>query len=99
MAKRPDLSALELGYAADATTVTVYGAEPPHNVNDHESLSGEGLLQMIAGTLAQRVEAAEARAAAAEKKSSSLSADFDAEDVERRVKRIERRLKSLDEEK
>lgn len=44
---------VELGFAADSTTVTVYGAEPPHNVNDHESLNGEGLLQMIAGTIAQ----------------------------------------------
>ncbi len=44
---------VEMGFAADATTVTVYGAEPPHNVNDHESLNGEGLLKMIAGTIAQ----------------------------------------------
>ncbi len=44
---------VEMGFPADATTVTVYGAEAPHNVNDHESLSGEGLLRMIAGTIAQ----------------------------------------------
>jgi hypothetical protein len=43
---------VELGYPADASTVTVYGAEPPHNVNDHESLSGLGVLRMIAGTIA-----------------------------------------------
>jgi hypothetical protein len=44
---------VEMGFSADTTTVTVYGAEAPHNVNDHESLSGEGLLKMIAGTIAQ----------------------------------------------
>ena len=44
---------VEMGFSADTTTVTVYGAEPPHNVNDHESLDGEGLLKMIAGTIAQ----------------------------------------------
>jgi len=43
---------VERGFAADASTVTVIGAEPPHNVNDHESISGEGILKTIAGTLA-----------------------------------------------
>jgi hypothetical protein len=43
---------VEQGFAADTTTVTVIGAEPPHNVNDHESISGEGILKTIAGTLA-----------------------------------------------
>jgi len=31
--------------------VTVIGAECPHNINDHESLTGLGLLTTIAGTL------------------------------------------------
>ena len=44
---------VEMGFGAETSTVTVYGAEPPHNVNDHESLDGEGLLKMIAGTIAQ----------------------------------------------
>lgn len=43
---------VELGFPAEASTVTVYSAEGPHNVNDHESVSGEGLLKMIAGTVA-----------------------------------------------
>jgi hypothetical protein len=43
---------VERGFAADASTVTVIGAEPPHNVNDHESLSAEGILTTIAGTMA-----------------------------------------------
>ncbi|MGZ5118339.1 MAG: hypothetical protein ACXWIS_06230 [Burkholderiales bacterium] len=43
---------VERGFPADATTVTVIGAECPHNVNDHESLSAEGILTTIAGTMA-----------------------------------------------
>jgi len=43
---------VERGNAADTSTVTVIGAEPPHNVNDHESQTGEGILKTIAGTLA-----------------------------------------------
>ena len=42
----------ERGFPKDATTVTVVGAEPPHNINDHESLSAEGILTTIAGTMA-----------------------------------------------
>ena len=42
---------VERGFPADATTVTVIGAECPHNVNDHESLSAEGILTTIAGTM------------------------------------------------
>ena len=42
---------VELGFAADTSTVTVAAAEAPHNVNDHQSLTGEGVLKMIAGTL------------------------------------------------
>ena len=43
---------VERGFANDASTVTVVGAECPHNINDHESLSGEGILTTIAGTMA-----------------------------------------------
>jgi hypothetical protein len=43
---------VERGFPGDATTVTVVGAEPPHNVNDHESLTAEGILTTIAGTMA-----------------------------------------------
>jgi hypothetical protein len=42
---------VERGFPEDATTVTVVGAECPHNVNDHESITGEGILTMIAGTM------------------------------------------------
>ena len=40
------------GFAVDTTTVTVAAAEGPHNINDHESTTAEGILQMVAGTLA-----------------------------------------------
>jgi hypothetical protein len=43
---------VERGFPRDASTVTVVAAEGPHNVNDHESLSPEGILTMIAGTMA-----------------------------------------------
>lgn len=42
---------VERGHPADASTVTVIGAEPLHNVNDHASSTAEGVLRMIAGTL------------------------------------------------
>jgi len=42
---------VERGFAADTSTVTLIAAEAPHNVNDHQSLTGEGLLKMIAGTM------------------------------------------------
>lgn len=42
---------VERGYPADASTVTVVGAECPHNINDHESLTAEGILKTIAGTM------------------------------------------------
>jgi hypothetical protein len=42
---------VERGFAREASTVTVVGAECPHNINDHESLSGEGILTTIAGTM------------------------------------------------
>ncbi len=43
---------VERGFPAGASTVTVIGAECPHNINDHESLSAEGILTTIAGTMA-----------------------------------------------
>ena len=43
---------VELGFPRDVSTVTVYGAESPHNINDHESNTGIGLLKMTAGTVA-----------------------------------------------
>ena len=42
---------VERGFPLDASTVTVIGAECPHNINDHESLSAEGLLTTIASTI------------------------------------------------
>jgi hypothetical protein len=43
---------VELGFPRASSTVTAVAAESPHNVNDHESLSPEGILTMIAGTMA-----------------------------------------------
>jgi hypothetical protein len=42
---------VERGLPREASAVTVIGAECPHNVNDHESLDGEGVLTTIAGTM------------------------------------------------
>ncbi len=42
---------VERGFPQEATCVTMIGAEPPHNVNDHESISGTGVLTTIAGTM------------------------------------------------
>ena len=42
---------VERGFPEEASTVTVVGAECPHNVNDHESLTAEGILTTIAGTM------------------------------------------------
>ena len=42
---------VERGFPREASTVTVVGAECPHNVNDHESLNAEGILTTIAGTM------------------------------------------------
>jgi hypothetical protein len=41
----------ERGLPREASAVTVIGAECPRNVNDHESISAEGILTTIAGTL------------------------------------------------
>ncbi len=42
---------VERGFPQHATCVTVVGGECPHNVNDHESISGVGILKTIAGTM------------------------------------------------
>jgi hypothetical protein len=42
---------VERGFPREASCVTVFGAECPHNINDHESISGTGILMTIAGTL------------------------------------------------
>ncbi|MCG8544786.1 MAG: hypothetical protein MJE12_11315 [Alphaproteobacteria bacterium] len=41
------------GFAAEDSVVTVLPSEAPHNVNDHASTSGEGILTTIAGTISQ----------------------------------------------
>jgi len=43
---------VERGFAVGDTTVTVFGAEGPHNVNDHGSTTAEGLVRGLAGTAA-----------------------------------------------
>jgi hypothetical protein len=45
--------AVERGFAATDSTVTVCGAEGPHNINDHGSTSAEGILATVAGSVAQ----------------------------------------------
>lgn len=40
------------GFAAEDSVVTVMAAEPPHNINDHGSTTGEGILITCAGTMA-----------------------------------------------
>ena len=42
---------VELGFSKEASIVTVIAAEGPHNVNDHESITAEGILTMVAGTM------------------------------------------------
>ena len=39
------------GLPQDANAVTVYGCEPPHNVNDHEHGDAEGILRVAADVL------------------------------------------------
>jgi hypothetical protein len=41
------------GFARDDSVVTVMSAEPPHNINDHGSNSGEGLLTTFASVMGQ----------------------------------------------
>jgi hypothetical protein len=44
---------VERGFARDVSTVTVIGCEGPHNIQDHYSNSGEGILLTIAGAMGQ----------------------------------------------
>ena len=41
------------GFAAGDSVVTALPAEPPHNINDHGSTSGIGILETVAGTISQ----------------------------------------------
>ena len=43
---------VERGFPIEASTVTMVAAECPHNVNDHESTTAEGILTTFAGTMA-----------------------------------------------
>jgi hypothetical protein len=42
---------VERGFSRETSTVTIVGAEAPHNINDHESDTGEGILQTVVGTV------------------------------------------------
>jgi hypothetical protein len=57
IAEREDASPWEplhvaLGYRADQSVVTVYGGEPPHNVNDHVSTTAAGILNNVSDVAA-----------------------------------------------
>jgi len=57
IAEREDRSPWEpmhaaLGFRADESVVTVYGGEPPHNVNDHVSTTAAGILNNVADVAA-----------------------------------------------
>lgn len=57
IAEREDASPWEplhagLGFGADQSVVTVYGGEPPHNVNDHVSTTAAGILNNVADVAA-----------------------------------------------
>jgi hypothetical protein len=44
---------VEAGLPADASTVTVFGAEGPHNIQDHHSNTALGVLLTVAGAMGQ----------------------------------------------
>jgi len=44
---------MEHGFAPEESTVTVIGCEAPHNIQEHYSNSGLGILQTIAGAMGQ----------------------------------------------
>ncbi len=44
---------VEAGLPADTSTVTVFGAEGPHNIQDHYSNTALGVLRTVAGAMAQ----------------------------------------------
>jgi hypothetical protein len=57
IAEREDVSPWEplhvsLGFGADQSVVTVYGGEPPHNVNDHVSTTAAGILNNVSDVAA-----------------------------------------------
>jgi hypothetical protein len=43
---------IDHGFAREDTTFTAFGAEAPHNINDHGSTTADGILRTIAGTIA-----------------------------------------------
>jgi hypothetical protein len=43
---------VDTGFALADTTFTAFGAEAPHNINDHGSTTADGVLRTIAGTIA-----------------------------------------------
>lgn len=43
---------VERGFPRESSTVTLIGAEAPHNINDHESTTADGILKMVTGTVA-----------------------------------------------
>jgi hypothetical protein len=44
---------VERGFSAEDSAVTVFAAEGPPNINEHNSVTGKGLLMSIAATMAQ----------------------------------------------
>jgi hypothetical protein len=44
---------VERGYAPEVSTVTAIAAEGPHNIQDHDNVTGEGILLNIAGAMGQ----------------------------------------------
>jgi hypothetical protein len=57
IAERDDVSPWEplhvgLGFGKEESVVTVYGGEPPHNVNDHVSTTAPGILNNVADVAA-----------------------------------------------
>lgn len=44
---------VEKDFKAGESTVTVFAAEGPHNINEHNSVTGKGLLMSIAAAMAQ----------------------------------------------
>ncbi len=43
---------VEKGFRSKDSTVTVFAAEGPYNINDHDSTTGEGILKTVAATMA-----------------------------------------------
>ena len=43
---------VEKGFPKEVSTVTIFGAEAPHNINDHRSTSARDILKTIAHTIA-----------------------------------------------